>query len=336
MGGEVKKFILRWLPIVVLCLLPKVYQADENEFSVNLKTPTHQIGNNKSFFNLLLPPDETDELVIDIINNQTNRQSYEVTLNDAGTNINGIVDYTLKEPLFYDEDRVKFTDLVQKKKQVVTIDGLTKKTISLPIIMTDQSFDGEILGGVTIKKQTDKKGNHPMVENVFWYTFAVSIRQSEKPIIPKIDCLDIKTIQVDDRNAIGLTLSNQSPKLINHLTGEFKLLDEKHQVVVKKEQKEMSLAPNSLFTLPILINSKFKKGIYTYELTLKNEERSWFFSKDIYIKGQEARKLNRESVDTDEEWGNDWLLILGSFIIILLLIILIMQKSKKRNNELEV
>lgn len=319
-----------WLTVTLfilsLCGFPENFQAMENDFSASIMTTSHQIGESKGHFNLLLKPNEEDLLPVKIINTSSKTQVFTVSINDAATNINGIVDYTMNAPTSYDNSRLKVTELVKKKYLEVSVEKNSGETVYISVKMPNQMFDGTLLGGVTVRKKEDGKQNKEMLENIFAYSFAIQICQNQKVICPKLMFKDINIEQLDNRNAVSMVLNNVSPTLISHLVGTFTIISQKDGRLITEEKREdMSIAPNNQFSLPVFLNKEFIPGKYTYKLTLKSEKNQWEFEKNFEISSKEARQFNQISVDGKE--GKKSMMLIIFFLIIIIILTSIIVKE---------
>lgn len=320
--------------IVMLLLFPVVSFGADNDFSVKMEPPMHQIVGNKGHFNLLLPPGTEDKLLVRICNKSNQAEKYKLTVTDATTNINGIVDYTTDNPVFVNKEAVKVTDLVSKKEIDVTVDAASEQQIEIPIKMVNEQFDGIILGGVTIKKNSDETSSKYFLENVFWYSFAIQICQNEKKVSPNLSSNKAFFDQIDDRNVAMMEIENIAPVLLSHIKGTFTLREMKSGKVIKEESKEeMSIAPNTRFLLPVFLNQKVEAGEYVYELLLQKGSNNWYFKHSFTISRTKAKQLNQTSVDSSKKsMSYKGRILFLLFIVILVILIGNELYQKKKQN----
>lgn len=334
-----KKSILLFLSIlsVILSLNPSLAKAEESiDFTVKPQMTSSQIGDNNSYFNLRTSSEQKEELPIKITNYAKETSEYIISVNSATTNMNGIIDYSQPnvKPI---KTKQHFSDLVDKREQTIAIASGEEKVIYIALTTPKDSFDGVILGGITVaKKQNDKENSSKMIKNEFQYAIAAQLSENEKEIVPNLEGGAVQLTQINKRNAIQMVVKNPQPKVMKQVEGTFTITKKGQKTsIVQEKRKGMSLAPNSEFSLFTMLNDKFKSGEYTYTIKLANAEGTWTFSKDFSITPKEATSLNKKSVDKAPE-HSAWLyliVIMGMIIFLLLLILGYMlwkfQKVKK-------
>ncbi|MGX7030056.1 DUF916 domain-containing protein [Vagococcus zengguangii] len=325
------KLVRLVLVLLGMILFSNKKEATDTDFSVRILPAAHQLEEYHKYFNLLLAPGETDALPIAISNESQQAKVFTITICDASTNSHGIVDYSKDIPTFYDDKRVKVTDLFDKTKMQVTVPAWSEHQLEIPIKMVSQNFDGVILGGVTI---SEKKESEEMVANLYAYTFAIQIRQNSHEVIPKIHYQKIEVERFGSDYAIAMTLNNPTQTLVAHLKGEFKLSDIQSKKVIYKETRDnLSIAPNNRFKLPIYLDENLKKGHYRYEIILKNTEDEWRFVDDILITSKEENQLHELE---ERKKINDKLVFYILLTVVFILFLIIMKelrgRSKMKNN----
>ncbi|ALS02382.1 hypothetical protein ATZ33_13595 [Enterococcus silesiacus] len=322
-----KKSILLFLSIlsIFLSLSPTIAKAEESiDFTVKPQITGSQIGDNNSYFNLRTSSEKKEELPIKITNYANKTSEYIVSVNSATTNMNGIVDYS-QPSVKSIESKQQFSDLVEKREQTISIASGEEKVIYIALTAPKNSFDGVILGGITIaKKQDDKDDSKKMIKNEFQYAIAVQLSENDQDITPNLQGGPVQLTQINKRNAVQMLVKNPQPKVMKQVEGTFTITKKGQKTAIVQEKRNgMSFAPNSEFSLFTMLNDKFKSGEYTYTIKLVNAEGTWTFSEDFSIDQKEANTLNKKSVDEAPEHSS-WLyiiVIMGIVILILLLIL---------------
>lgn len=322
-----KKSVILFLSIlsIILNLSSISVEAEESiDFSVKPQMVDSQIGDNNSYFNLRSFSGKKEELPIKITNHADTTSEYIVSVNSATTNMNGIINYS-QPNVKQIETKHQFSDLVEKREQTVSITSGAEKIVYIAITTPKTSFDGVILGGITIaKKQDNKQTSKKMIKNEFQYAIAVQISENDKEITPKLEGGAVQLTQINKRNAIQMAVKNPQPKVMKQVEGTFTITKKGHKKpIVQEKRNTMSFAPNSEFSLFTMLNNKFKSGDYTYTLELVNAEGTWTFSKDFSIDSKEASRLNKKSVDKASEHSSSlYIIVIMGIIIFLLLLVL--------------
>lgn len=314
----------------------QVSHAAENDFTVRLETATHQISEERNFFDLNMGPNDTDKLTITISNTKDSEQHFLIGFRAATTNMNGIVDYTKKDVELVGNVPDDIRGLISIDNQEITIPANSSQTVHLQVTMSEKKFDGTLLGGIIVSKSDqESKTNSIGVNGKVQYVIAVQISQGGTQIFPQLGNGKVTLAQINKRNVVSMEIINPCPVLLTKVVGEFKVYNKKSGELIKKIiNNKMSIAPNSTFSPFINLNDKFEPGEYTLVVILKNAQGQWEFSEDYKITSEEASKYNEKSVDKPVNNPNDFHIIIGFLKLIggtlfLFLLYLIVKKIRK-------
>lgn len=308
--------------------------AAEMNFSVQAVIPENQMDKSKSYFDLKMIPDQSQDLSISMKNDTDKDVTVEVAINTATTNDNGIADYsgTNKEQ----DSTLKYNlkDFIEVDKEV-TIPAKTEKTITAHLKMPADSFDGALLGGFTfIEKESaeskeEKEGTQ--VINKYAYTIGIQLQETDTIIEPELVLNNVEPAQVNFRNVIQANIQNKEAAIIKDLTVDGKIYKKNSKnVLYEAKRTGLRIAPNSNFNYGISLNNEeFKPGTYVFKGIATSEDKEWKFEKEFTIKGDVAKKLNSEAVELDKDYSIYIYLGIGLVILILILIIVILLKKVK-------
>lgn len=164
---------------------PIVGKASEFNYSVTPLPSEYQIDKEKTYFDLLLAPNQTTELKVKLKNDTEKEVKGKIAINNAITNSNVIIDYgenTIKkdQSLLYD-----LSELVDYPSSVV-LKPKSKQIVTFQVKMPSTAFDGVIAGGITFEEEAEETTSKDSVEkglaidNDYSYIVALLLRQTKK------------------------------------------------------------------------------------------------------------------------------------------------------------
>lgn len=310
----------------------KEVQADGFNYSVSPKIPDNQIGDINSYYNLRMQPSQKTDIHLSITNHSDHIQQFNITVNTATTNGNGIVDYSKHS---FDKDKsmtYSIQDLITIEQSLITIEAGATQMVSMTLQMPEQEIDGVLLGGVTVEpiiKQSEKQE----IFNTYTHTIAIQVSENDNPVSAKLIGNEVSLDQINYHNVVKMNIQNPTARLLKNLKAELTITRKnQNKPIVSLTKKDLSIAPNSNFYLPIEINDTFKPGKYTYTIIMQNEEGEWKFNKDFTIEDKEAKKLNKESVDQLNRRSLNWIVVAGIYITILTFLGFMYINNKKKKS----
>ncbi|MFP8918589.1 DUF916 and DUF3324 domain-containing protein [Enterococcus innesii] len=332
------------LPLFSLLLVffPSVAQAEETlSFYVTPEFPESQIDGSNSYFDLNLAAGETETLALKLQNASSEPIQVQVTPHTAYTNVHGVVEYgkDAQEP---DNSLLFSLDTLIDPSGVIELAGNETKTITVPLHMPEESFEGFLAGGLRItevkeeQEETTSNEEGVAIKNEFAYVVGVVVSNSRDSVQPDLDLLAVFADQLNYRNVISATIQNFTPTFVNRMAVEATVQRVgEDEVLYEASEEMMQMAPNSHFHFPIsLEGDRFQNGEYVLNLKATSGEEEWVWERTFTIQGDEARALNRADVtiDTSINW---WMI--GAIVLICLLLgivlYLIFQKRKSSQNE---
>ncbi|QBO36113.1 DUF916 and DUF3324 domain-containing protein [Periweissella cryptocerci] len=352
---KVRKILLIIVAMMAVFLsVAKVISASGLDFSVQMAIPTNQIDNEQSYYNLLMNAGQQQTLQIKLVNTTAKRVKVAVSTNTATTNMNGTVEYATKKQSPDKSMQYSLQNYVKTPKQV-TIAASGSVIVPVTVQMPKGELRGVMAGGIVFKQVNDAPASTSgmTVINEFTYTVILLMRQSQKIIAPNLALADVGVTQLNRHNALTLSLRNNQPGFLNHLTIESKVTKLGAQkVIYSTKSTDMQMAPNTTMAFPIRLGTdKFVAGDYTahviaYGLPAKDGKYidtsgqhftyKWNFTKDFVIQEAKANDLNKRSVATHGwPW---WLKALIALVVILLasvigMLIILLRKKKERKRE---
>lgn len=330
-----KMFIILSIFILNCIYFPQINQADEaNSFFVTPVIPAEQEDSELGYFDLLVKPSEQRTVQIAITNSSDKSQKFNINLNSATTNMNGVIDY---EQVRKDHDYnlpINFSEISSYPDEV-EVAPKEQKLVDITLKLPEKSFSGMILGGISVTPVDNAKDENT---NKLAYLIAICLTEKKEPIQPKIILEEVFLDQTNYRNIIKSKLINSAPMIISDVEIRAQITKKNNKkVLYESTVSNQKMAPNSAFDFPIELNDQFRPGDYTVTLDIKTEKDRFELSKDFKIETEKAAKLNKESVDEPKNVPIHLyvMIILGVLVLALLLTLIFVMRKKKKEKEPE-
>ncbi|MFC4652935.1 WxL protein peptidoglycan domain-containing protein [Lactococcus nasutitermitis] len=331
-------------------------QAEGLPFSVRPLEPSTQRDNTETFFDLILAPNKSTALQVDLINNTDKPIKVKVAMTQAQTSDSGIVDYKL--PQKRDESlKSDIADYFKGPKQVVIPAKQTYRytgTLTMPAI----KLPGIIAGGLTFTpvETTDsaQKKQGLSVKNQYNYEIATIARNVNQSWLPILKIGKATITQHSYQNTITLPMQNPAPTFLNQLeitTNAINLLTGKTYI---RTNSDMQMAPNSHFFYRLELPAKVETGKYkvqTVAYFVKNSNGKYQDANGTHyqyketstttltLSAQKAQKLQQKlkKAKGGTPWFiyAIWIVIVLLVLILLVFIIFIILLMKKRKEKKE-
>ena len=338
---------IRWyLPLVsfVLLLFPSIVQAEETlSFYVTPEFPESQIEGSTSYFDLNLAGGETETLALKLQNASSEPIQVQVTPHTAYTNVHGVVEYgkDAQEP---DNSLMYSLDELIDPSGVIELAGNETKTITVPLHMPEELFEGFLAGGLRItevkeeQEETTSNEEGVAIKNEFAYVVGVVVSNSRNAVKPDLELVDVFADQLNYRNVISAKIQNFIPTFVNRLAIDATIQRVgEEEVLYEASDEMMQMAPNSHFDFQIsLEGDRFVAGDYLLKMTATSGEEEWSWEREFTIEAETARSFNRADVtiDTNTNW---WMIGAISLVILLIAVILyliIKQRKQAKKQEM--
>lgn len=273
-----------------------------NDFQVK---PVLAANNNPqaSYFDLKVKPDTKQTLRLQIINNSSKRQQFNILPNNATTNENGVIDYSVHAKKDASAT-TSFTDMLgdQTGKQI-WVAGKSRSVVSFKLAVPKQSFEGTVLGGFIVysasaANQAKKSGQN---SNLAHYAVAARLIESTQKVTPDLLYKGTKYVGNNGLPRIQVNLQNNQPTIIGTVHLKATVTGEGDKTVAKVNQKMLNFAPNSSFgyQMPTLNGKALKSGQYRLKMTVKADNGSWKFDRLFTVtdKDGKAAKIAKPGIN---------------------------------------
>lgn len=334
--------------------------ASEFNFAVTPKPSENQIDKQKTYFDLLLAPNQEDTLTVDLRNDTDKEVVVEAQIASATTNDNGVVEYS--ENKIKNDGTLKYNlkDYVEAPEEV-TLKPQSAAEYKVKIHMPNEKFDGVNAGGITFKEKkseqtnasSDKNDKGLAIKNEYSYVVALLMRQTTDNGDPDLKLQQVNPNQRNARNVIQGNLQNPNATYLNQLATKTIITKKgSSDALYTDEQSEMQMAPNSNFNLSVpLKGERLKAGKYTMKIEAygqkeetgdfafkakgnqkeENYRYHWSLEKDFEIKADEAKKLNDSDVTIKKDYT--WVYLLIGLLLLILLILFFVWRKKKNDKK---
>ncbi|MGH1775945.1 DUF3324 domain-containing protein, partial [Enterococcus raffinosus] len=186
----------------------------------------------------------------------------------------------------------------------ISIPENSSKEVTLKVKMPEKRQTGVIMGGIVVSEQKEdtQKTKRISVGNTFSYTLGVLLTNDNDKTYQKnisLDLTDVEAKLLDGRKIVEAKILNNNPYIFGTAKMEGKIMsDDSHQVVIhEKKQEGISIAPFSIFPFQIDYGKdELTPGKYVFKGVVTTDEKKWHFIKKFEITGEQAKKINKESV----------------------------------------
>lgn len=348
---NLNRSVLTKLSIIMLfllvCFIPGIKgEAADDEavnvvgFNYKLEYPDNQIGQEKGFFDLLIPPGSEQVVTIVLSNPGKEKIAVDVSLNGAKTNPNGVVEYGTTDIENDASLQFPFEGIVSGPESVELASGEIKN-LELKVKAPETSFDGLILGGIQLKKANQNEGAGKSagatVRNEYVYVVGMVLRNKEVDVLPEIQLNKASGSQRNYRNSVMVNLSNTTGSLVkNNMSIETQIMKKgSKEVLFERKQTGMSIAPHSQMDFFVSMNGeRMVEGDYTAKVLVTINDKKWEETLNFVITKEEADKYNKRDVGLVQDRGLDWKLVAyivgGVLLVVIITFVVVKQVMKKR------
>lgn len=343
-----------WIGLAVLFLFlffsDRSYADEQNKiseteqragFTIRAEIPENQVDKAKSYFHLVIGKNHEQTIKVKIFNNTEKEQTYNVLVNSAKTNKNGIIVYDDLDTPIDSTLKLPITDIVKPENKTVTIPAWSEGEASLTVKLNDHSFSGVILGGVhiSLKEEEEKAEKGMSVSNRYGYVSGIALVQNEETNIFGNTELKLKKIKpmVDyGSKVIEVQIQNPNPETIDKVKIEGNVTKKGSKKIIAEQSIDSArIAPNSI--LPFQIDwgkDTVAPGTYVFEGVAKDKEKTWKFKREFTITTTVAKKMNEQAIVKFilPDWWKQWTLIISilSILVIGYLLYRMILRTKKR------
>lgn len=344
---KIKVFsILFSIFLFTLLLVTPLYATEIEDtvgFTVSAKLPENQINSSVSYFDLLVQPETTQILEIDIYNKSNAEIPVEIATISASTNRNGVIDYTTPN-IKDDTMQVAFSEIAKPIDTVLTIPAYSSKTAQIEVTTPEEIFDGTVLGGIHIKKIISEEESNgansnetinTSVQNRYNYVIGTKLTETDTKIEPHFESIEAKPTLLNYHKFISTSIRNTQPLIIKNISVNGKIYAQgSDTVLLENTLTDIDMAPNSVLEFPVALDGvTLRPGKYVSKIELQLDENTWNFEEPFEITSEQNAIWEIESVESDSSSIPFWaiILIILAILILIILVIFIFLVIKKLN-----
>ena len=306
--------------------------AAELRFSVETEIPENQIDKTKTYFDLMMKPDQEQILKVRAANSTDENLVIDVSVKSATTNSNGVIEYGESLTALDKSAPADLSEIIQLK------DG--GESVELPA--KSEKVVGQLAGGITFSEKVDEtkdkqkaNTNGLAIENRYAYTVAVLLRENETVVQPELSLEKVEPTQRNARSVISATLLNHEAAYLQSMKVTANVKNKKtNNVILEKEQEDMQMAPNSIFNFPIPYEeNEMEAGTYVLAMTVEGSGKKWQFTKEFTISKEVAETFNEKDVTVKKTESKLIYLLIGLLLLLLIICLFIILRLKKQKNK---
>lgn len=335
-----------WMVPALLFLaifLPVNAQAAGAGFTMSALQPENQLSDT-TYFDLQVSPNQTQDLSIQVTNQEDQAITLQISPNPAFTNSNGVIEYSQYDYPKDSSAQYTFSELVSDPQEV-QLAPQESKTVTFQLTVPNDPFSGSILGGFYAQQidtddtttDTTASSDSEMLTIKNKYSLLLGASLTEDPnqeVSPELQLNDVKAGLADQRTAVLANLQNIQPQSFGGMTVDAKIFKKGDSEVLKETTKEnQEMAPNSNYDFAITWeNQPLEAGDYQLKIHAISGSKAWDFERDFTITGAEAKAINEKAVDLPEPnyW---WIYLLLGILLLILILILVYYLGRKKGQQ---
>lgn len=300
-------------------------KSSEGTYSVSAVSSEHQTKGIDDFYDIRWTPSFTEHFGVFITNHTDKAQTYELQVNKARTNKNGIIDYSDSKA----ESKTasyRLTQMIQLPKEV-TVPAGQSQTVEGTLTFPQNSFNGILMAGIHVSEKTSNSSSST-VSNTVSYNLPFVVR-GDNDVRPQAK-LALDKVSLDSfsstQSSLDVQLSNKKATFLKESDFQTEILNKKGEVITK-QSSTIDLTPETQFTYPVKLPKNLSAGEYQLVLNVKHAKDQWNFKQTFHISEAEARAIREMSGVKDYSW---MFYVLGVLVLVIFLSIFYIIKRKRK------
>ncbi|MEG0327924.1 MAG: DUF3324 domain-containing protein [Erysipelothrix sp.] len=339
---KVKRILVSIMSLlIVVVMVNPIEAASYNKFTINAVQPENQIDKSVGYFDLRVDSETKQTLEVEVFNNGNEPMEAKMLLVNGSTGNNATKQFNIQTDI--DESmQHPITDFVSLREETMVVKPKSKETVHLDVDLKDASFDGVIMGGITVVanevNMNDKKGNDGEIalDNQIAYTLAVQMRMSDIEIDSNLNYLKTDYTVVDMQPKFTSNIQNDQAVLLNNISikGDVRYKDS-NKVVGTVNRDNGGILPNTNFDVVYdLSEDSVESGVYVVDLKITDGKDTWHWQETIDVTNEQIDSATNEKIDfKDKSKSKFYIIILGILILIILILLFIILKRRKKDED---
>ncbi|HBR81382.1 MAG TPA: cell surface protein, partial [Enterococcus sp.] len=213
--NKLQSLFVAALSLLSIVVMPLTTYADSNEsaYSVNANIPDFQKNKNVSYFDLQLDPNQKKEISIHLANSAKEKAIFNVDVNNAATNSNGVIDYGQTDLKKDSSAKYVLNQLVTPNNQEIELQAGESKDVTFQVQMPKDRFKGIILGGIHISKKDNvsEKVDGTAIRNKYAYVIGVKLQNDTDAVTPDLKLNSAKAGLQNSYTTVFANVQNPTP-----------------------------------------------------------------------------------------------------------------------------
>lgn len=308
--------------------------AAPTDFSVKALIPNNQLDKRQTYFDLKMTPKQNQDIQVRIDNHTNKKITIIPSVINATTTIYGDINYT-DEKAKPDESMKFPLTSIAKTAHVLTLNSRKSKLLNLHLTMPEEKQNGVILGGIHFIEKSASSANTEsqsaiQIKNQYAYVIGLKLNEG-KPVQPDLHFKSIKLYTLNNRKVVTVNIQNSKAVIVHDLSVKTQIRKVGAKKILQSDvKKNMRMAPNSNFDMPIIWNAAgLKAGKYDLHLSATANGKNWTADRTFVIKGQEAAAVNHNSLPAASASLYKWLG--GAFLMVLVAVVFYLLGKRQKN-----
>ncbi|WP_285007598.1 WxL protein peptidoglycan domain-containing protein [Lactococcus formosensis] len=311
------------------------------DFSARPILEKHQTNDKTGYWWLDVQPGEEINLEIQI-NNGKQKNTFDITSNQAVTNPNFVIDYGLKKEeahkylsgtkLFDFYNNVFIGDNKNPGSKTIVLQAGESKKVPIKIKIPDSWKNNISIGGINVTRRATEEEKGQSLVNIYSSAFALILQsgRQDNSFSVSLSAADLKT----DEQSIRLQNSKDTLQEKTKLQATIK--DQKGILYSSLDYSSGTIVPYAKIDLPLNVKKELEKG-NEYELSIKATKEDKTLKETYLLKVDDKGKVQVTSELTPQKNKSFPLimLILAALAIGGAGIIIYVKKKRKGKNERE-
>jgi hypothetical protein len=303
-------------------------QAATTNFGVKAQLPANQIDTSVHYYDLLVSPNTTQTLKLQVQNTGTGTQRFKISTNRAGTTSDGQLNFnqhgvTRPKSLTYN------IESLMPKPKIISIAPRTTRTVSLKLTAPKANWSGVLLGAVHVT-QLDTTTRVA-------YNIGLQLRASKTlpAQVPQLQFNGVDTKISATGDSVKALLENPASRIQTGLNVRAQVFRLKNRREVMHHQvKNATLAPNSVMAFTAnKYTKRLASGKYQLIVDATNGKQAWHFIKNFTVT-QPVIKTTPTPANPAQKFHQlpAWVIIFLITIVVALVSLIYWLVAKRRND----
>lgn len=295
----------------------EVNESSEGTYSVSSVSSEHQTKGIDDFYDIRWTPSFTEHFGVFITNHTDKAQTYELQVNKARTNKNGIIDYSNSKA----ESKTasyRLTQMIQLPKEV-TVPAGQSQTVEGTLTFPKNSFNGILMAGIHVLEKTSNSSSST-VSNTVSYNLPFVVR-GDNDVRPQAK-LALDKVSLDSfsstQSSLDVQLSNKKATFLKESNFQAEIKNKKGEVIIKQSSK-INITPETQFKYPVKLPLNLTAGEYQLILNVKHAKDHWEFKQTFHISKEEIKTIHERTGIKDYSWIIYCIILFILFIGLLLI-----------------